>query len=94
MRNRVAGLEDRSLRCAGREVDVAPPLIGGLDEVAAIEAAADRHELREFLKSAGVIGMEMTEHEVVDLRESSLLDDGRDPLAVATVHFPARVVEQ
>ena len=93
-RNGIAGLENGSLRCAGREVDVSPPLNGGFDEVATIEAAADRHEFREFLKATGVIRMEVTEHEVIDLRQPSLLDDVCDPLAVAPVHFPARVVEE
>jgi hypothetical protein len=75
-------------------INVEPFLVGRLDEIATIEAAPDRNELREHSQSTRMIGVIVAHHEGVDLREACLLHHVRDPLPVAAVDLPARVVEQ
>ena len=66
-RNPVPGLQDRALVVAHAQIGVSPALICRFDEVAPIVAAVERHELRQRDHSAGVIGMEMAQHEMIDL---------------------------
>ena len=93
-RNPITDLEDRSPVAADAEIGVPPPLVRRLDEIAAIEAAADRDELREGRQPALVIGVEMTEHEVVDPLQPRLLRDLENAPRIASAGFPAGVDEQ
>ena len=87
-------MDDRSLRAAHAQVGVAPSLIRRLDEIPAIEAAADRDQLRQRRDPARVVSVEMTEDEVVDSLDSRLLRRRGDPLRVPVANLPARVEQQ
>src|SRR5438094_2546901 len=93
-RNGVARVKNRPLAGTDAQIRIAPALIGRLDEIAAVEAAADRHGLRERDETACVVGVIVTENEIVDLLEARLLYGCSDPLRVAAVHFPAGIVEK
>src|SRR5262245_66118050 len=80
-------MHDGASIAAGAEVHVAPVLIHRLDEIAAVEAVSDRHQLRERSDAAGMIAVEVTEDEGVDPLQSGLLCNVEDALRVTAISF-------
>src|SRR5262249_27357017 len=92
--NLVPDVDNGPFRPADTFVGVLPTLIRRLAEVATIEAPVNGDQLCERLKPTGMVGVKVTEDEVVDLLEAGLLRHSGDPLGVTVAGLPARVVEQ
>ena len=89
--NLISGLHDRPFTCRGRSVAVEPFLVHRFDLVPATIKPVYRHHLRERSKPAHMIGVVVTDHQVVNLLQAGLLRGRMDSFGVPVIDLETGV---